>query len=114
MTDEKTNGTPNEEIETTSLTIPEQEYENVLRQHIRDDPRKAALAKHQIWMNSIPHEYPMPYVPYRIGVYIRYYNQTKYDNYKYNHTCKYTRFVILSYINAIKQIKYGKILTRCD
>ena len=85
MTDEKTNGTPNEEIETTSLTIPEQEYENVLRQHIRDDPRKAALAKHQIWMNSIPHEYPMPYVPYRIGVYIRYYNQTKYDNYLEKH-----------------------------
>lgn len=28
----------------------------------------------------------MPFVPYRIGVYIRYYNQTKYENYLEKHT----------------------------
>ena len=27
------------------------------------------------------HEYPSPYAHYKIGVYIRFFNQTKYDNY---------------------------------
>ena len=33
---------------------------NVLRRHIKEDPMKEKLAKHRLWMNSIPHEYPMP------------------------------------------------------
>ena len=54
--------------------------QNIFRRHIIDDPRKKQLVKHQLWLESIQHEYPMPYIPYRIGVYIRYYNQTKYDD----------------------------------
>lgn len=38
---------------------------------------------------SIPHEYPMPYTPYKIGVYIRYFNQTKYENYLEKHIQQY-------------------------
>lgn len=63
--------------ESTSM----QNSTNVLRRHIKEDPMKEKLAKHRLWMNSIPHEYPMPYTPYKIGVYIRYYNQTRYENY---------------------------------
>ena len=33
---------------------------NVLRRHIKDDPMKEKLEKHRLWMNSMPHEYPMP------------------------------------------------------
>ena len=58
---------------------------NVLRRHIKDNPEKALLARHRLWMNSVQHEYPMPYMRFRIGVYIRYYNQTKYSNYIEKH-----------------------------
>ena len=46
---------------------------------------KAILARHRLWLDSIPHEYPMPYTPYKIGVYIRYFNQTRYENYLEKH-----------------------------
>ena len=59
--------------------------ENVLRRHIRDDPKKALLAQHKAWLNDIQHEFPMPYIPYKIGVYIRFFNQTRYENYLEKH-----------------------------
>ncbi len=43
---------------------------NVLRRHIKENPKKAVLARHRLWQDSIPHEYPMTYTPYKIGVYI--------------------------------------------
>ena len=61
------------------------EYINVLRRHIRDQPKKALMLRHRLWMESVQHEYPMPYVSYRIGVYIRYYNQTKHKDYIEKH-----------------------------
>lgn len=62
---------------------------NVLRRHIKSNPKKKELARHKLWMDSIQHEYPMPYFPYKIGVYIRYYNQTKYDNYLEKHKLQF-------------------------
>ena len=59
--------------------------ENIFRRHIRKNTKKASLAKHRLWMESVQHEYPMPYVSYKIGAYIRYYNQTKYGNYIEKH-----------------------------
>ena len=61
------------------------EYINILRRHIQDNPRKALMAKHRMWMDNVRHEYPLPYIPYRIGVYIRYYNQTRHENYIEKH-----------------------------
>ena len=63
------------------IETPEQSYQNVFRRHIKDNPKKELIARHKIWLSTIQHEYPMPYIPYRIGVYIRYHNQTKHDNY---------------------------------
>ena len=54
--------------------------ENVFRRHIKDDPNKITIAKHRLWLDSLQHEYPMPFVPYRVGVYIRFFNQTKYSD----------------------------------
>ena len=77
-----------------SLIIPTQSHdenntlarnENVFRHYFNDDPRTKAIAKHKLWLESIEHEYPMPYNPFKIGVYIRYYNQTKYDDYLNKH-----------------------------
>ena len=63
----------------------EQNCTNVLRRHIKENPMKAILARHRLWLDSIQHEYPMPYTPYKIGVYIRYFNQTRYENYLEKH-----------------------------
>ena len=59
----------------------EEQFQNVFRRHIKDNPKKELIARHKIWLSTIQHEYPMPYIPYRIGVYIRYHNQTKHDDY---------------------------------
>ena len=69
--------------------------ENVFRRHFIEDPKKELLAEHRRWMNAQQREYPLPYVPYRIGVYIRYYNQTKYENYLEKHTQQFVDDIAL-------------------
>ena len=87
------NHNPNSEAQLAEISTqepaPGQNSTNVLRRHIKEDPQKEKLAKHRLWMNSMPHEYPMPYTPYKIGVYIRYYNQTRYKNYLEKHIQQY-------------------------
>ena len=39
------------------------------------------IAQHKIWLQSIRHERPSVNKPFRVGVYIRYFNQTKYADY---------------------------------
>ena len=51
--------------------------------------RQKRLAAHRVWLRSIPHEIPNPERPYRVGIYIRYFNQTKYDNYLDYHIQQY-------------------------
>jgi len=46
-----------------------------------DSERARKINEHRLWLKSIRHERPNPAVSYRIGVYIRYFNQTKYDDY---------------------------------
>lgn len=47
-----------------------------------DDSEQAIkIAEHKSWLQSIRHEHPSTAVPFKIGVYIRYFNQTKYENY---------------------------------
>ena len=47
-----------------------------------DDMEKAKrLAAHKAWLQSIRHERPSVTHPFKVGVYIRYFNQTKYENY---------------------------------
>ena len=68
-------------------SLPPREFVgNVFRRHIIENPDRERLAEHRRWMNAQQREYPLPFVPYRIGVYIRYYNQTKYENYLEKHT----------------------------
>lgn len=70
--------------------------QNIFRRHIIDDPKRKQLLRHQLWLENIQHEYPMPYIPYKIGVYIRYYNQTKYDDYLQKHIQQFTDDISLS------------------
>lgn len=69
--------------------------ENVLRRHVKEDPGKKLLAKHRLWMDSLQHEYPLPFHPFKIGVYIRYFNQTRYRNYLEKHMQQFTDDIAL-------------------
>lgn len=64
-----------------SITNEISEESNVFRRNIPISKHKEALRKHKAWLELIRHEYPMPGKAYQIGIYIRYYNQTKYQNY---------------------------------
>ena len=54
---------------------------NVFRKNEKNDPHRELLRKHKAWLELIDHEYPSQQKSWKIGVYIRYFNQTKYDNY---------------------------------
>ena len=43
--------------------------------------RSDKISEHRLWLQNIRKEHPLPATPYRVGVYIRYFNQTKYENY---------------------------------
>lgn len=51
--------------------------------HLFDDgsERSRIIAEHKNWLQTIRHECPNPATHYKIGVYIRYFNQTKYEDY---------------------------------
>ena len=56
-----------------------------------DDTEKARrIAAHKAWLQFIRRERPSPAFPYKVGIYIRYYNQTKYDNYLAYHKKLFT------------------------
>jgi hypothetical protein len=46
-----------------------------------DSERSEMLANHRVWLQTIRKERPLVSTPYRVGIYIRYFNQTKYENY---------------------------------
>ena len=60
-----------------------------------DDERARQIAEHRSWLRSIRHERPQPSIPYKVGIYIRYFNQTKYDNYLSYHKKQFTDTVAL-------------------
>lgn len=45
------------------------------------DPRRKRISEYRERMKTVPPEYPDPMRPFKVGVYIRYFNQTSYDNY---------------------------------
>lgn len=47
----------------------------------KDYERAQEIAAHKIWLQSIRHERPSTEKRFKIGVYIRYFNQTKYSDY---------------------------------
>ena len=51
----------------------------------QEEAHRRMLAHHKLWLESIQHEYPSPYTHFRIGVYIRFFNQTKYEDYLLYH-----------------------------
>ena len=58
-----------------------QSGEDMFSRNAEEEKFRQMVRKHKAWLESIPHERPSPYNHFKIGVYIRYFNQTKYDNY---------------------------------
>ena len=47
------------------------------------------IIKHKTWLKTIRHEQPSPKRHFRVGIYIRYFNQTKHSNYLEYHIQQY-------------------------
>ena len=47
----------------------------------RETERNILLAEHRAWLKEIKRERPLPKTHYRVAVYIRYFNQTRYEDY---------------------------------
>jgi len=43
--------------------------------------QQTLIAEHRAWLKSIKHERPLPQHPFKVAVYIRYFNQTKHEDY---------------------------------
>ena len=54
---------------------------STISEYEENNEREKRLAEHKAWLQSIRHERPSTSIPFKIGVYIRYFNQTKYENY---------------------------------
>ena len=79
--------------EASLLDLATQEVATPIVNPFAVDPEERArqrmIAQHKAWLMSVPHECPSIYKHYRIGVYIRYFNQTKYENYLSYHKRQY-------------------------
>lgn len=86
-------------MDSTELMVPsgEQELEAVEFPSfdfcLEEESVSPLLAEHKQWLNSIRHEQPNPRIHYRVAVYIRYYNQTKYENYLEFHKQQFTNTI---------------------
>jgi len=78
---------PEEQMENTELTplgttkeLEETEYPS-FELCLSDNWDSPLVAQHKQWLKTIRHEIPNPKIPFKVAVYIRYFNQTKYDDY---------------------------------
>ena len=60
-----------------------------------NDEMAQKVAAHRSWLRSIRHERPSTETYYKIGIYIRYFNQTKYENYLSYHKKQFRDTVAL-------------------
>ena len=60
-----------------------------------DSEQSRKIAAHKEWLQRIRHERPNTEVPYKVGIYIRYFNQTKYEDYLSYHKKQFTDTVAL-------------------
>lgn len=92
MTAEKESTVPpkNESLDTTEIELVNKFQEIARTPQLvfsadTSSERAKKIAQHKVWLNTIRHEFPSPATHFKVGVYIRYFNQTKYDNYLENH-----------------------------
>ena len=78
---------PEEQMENTELTqfgmtkeLEKTEYPS-FELYLSENWDSPLVAQHKQWLKTIRHETPNPKIPFKVAVYIRYFNQTKYDDY---------------------------------
>ena len=47
----------------------------------KETEQQTQIAEHRAWLKSIKHERPLPKHHFKVAVYIRYFNQTKHEDY---------------------------------
>lgn len=60
-----------------------------------DSEHMRKIAKHKLWLQNIRHERPNVAHHFKVGVYIRYFNQTKYENYLFYHKKQFSDSIAL-------------------
>ncbi len=60
-----------------------------------DSERMRKIADHKEWLKSIRHERPNTEIPFKVGIYIRYFNQTRHENYLTYHKKQFADTVAL-------------------
>ncbi len=68
---------------------------NVFRANDIPEDKIDLIRRHQKWLGNLRKEFPKVSTPYRIGVYIRYYNQTKHEDYLDYHKKEYKSTIAL-------------------
>lgn len=61
----------------------------------KSDEMNQQILTHKEWLKTIRHEQPSPKKHYRVGIYIRYFNQTKHSNYLDYHVQQYKDTIAL-------------------
>ena len=82
-------------MDLSSVAPEEPVVVNVFRPDDISPAQKDLIRRHLLWLGTIQKEYPMPTTAYRIGVYIRYFNQTKYKNYLEYHKKEFAETIAL-------------------
>lgn len=54
-----------------------------------ENEERQIILNHRVWLKSIRHERPSPRKQLRVGIYIRFFNQTKHKDYLENHMSQY-------------------------
>lgn len=57
--------------------------------------QREKLAEHRAWLNTLNRERPDPEKTFRTGVYIRFFNQTRYDDYLEKHKSQFAETLAL-------------------
>ncbi|NCB66610.1 MAG: recombinase family protein [Bacilli bacterium] len=59
----------------------------------KENEQQTQLAEHRAWLKTIKHERPLPRHHFKVAVYIRYFNQTKYADYLAFHKQQFTETI---------------------
>lgn len=60
-----------------------------------DKEQQTRISEHRAWLNSIRHEVPLPKHHFKVAIYIRYFNQTRYDDYLAYHKQQFSETIAL-------------------
>ena len=75
--------------------LAEVSNETQLQMFFGNNDKMQKIAEHKVWLNSIRKEHPSPNKKYNIGIYIRFFNQTKYPDYLDYHKAEFERTIAL-------------------